>query len=317
MITRVNPFDEIYRKCNSNKAADINFPQYIDIELTNNCNYRCLMCPTGIGSTKREKGFMSKKVYLKVIEEIEKYKLPIRFIRWGEPTLHKEFYEFVKIAKKNGLICHFNTNGFLLNKECMQYLIDLHMDSVKFSFQGVDRISYKEMRNKDAFDELVEKIKIFSLLRGDKDYPYLHVSTTTTYESDEQIEIFKNRLNEYVDCISVGKTNLAYINAEYSSLNNEERELLRRLKNSETLTHKHKAVCPEVFDKLSINWDGTVSACCSDYDNYMLCGDVKMQSLYEIWHSKKMETYRKMILNEQYDRLFLCKTCFDYIELKN
>lgn len=315
-MQRINVFDEIYKKCNSLQKETLSFPRYIDIELTNNCNYRCLMCPTGIGTVKREKGFMDKKVFLKIINETKKFQTPIRFSRWGEPTMHKEFYEFLELAKENNLSCHFNTNGWLLNEETMKKIIDMQVESVKFSFQGVDRESYMEMRNKDTFDSLVEKIKLFSKLRGEKKYPYLHVSTTVTYESEEQIENFKKILMPYVDLLTVGNTNLAYIYSDSSSLNEEEKKRLENLKNSESLVRKHAQVCPEAFDKLSINWDGKVTVCCKDYDDYMILGDLNQNSIQQIWNCEKLKQYRKLISNGEYDKMFLCKTCFETIELR-
>lgn len=74
--------------------------------------------------------------------------------------------------------------------------------------------------------------------------------------------------------------------------------------------------CPEVFNKLSINWDGTVSACCMDYDNEMLVGDVKEQSLRMIWNGKKMKDYQQLIAEDNHWYLPLCQNCYDLREEK-
>lgn len=317
---RINRFNGIYKKCNEGGNMEKynhlpSFPRYIDLELTNYCNYKCLMCPTGVGSLKRKQGFMSQAIYHKIIEEIKAYDIGVRFIRWGEPTLHQQFYEFLKIAKDNHILCHFNTNGLLLDEAGMKRIIALEVDSVKFSFQGVDRNSYREMRNMDSFDELINKIKLLHHLRGDKMYPYIQVSTTTTYETNEQICSFQESLAPYTDLVTVGKTMLRYLDIEHSKLSTEEVERFGRLKNEESLLEKRRNVCPEVYDKLSINWDGTVSACCSDHDNCMIVGDLNERSLKEIWNSKQLDSYRKIIARDDYDSLALCKNCFEYIEL--
>jgi len=71
-------------------------------------------------------------------------------------------------------------------------------------------------------------------------------------------------------------------------------------------------VCPEVFDKLSIDWDGKVSACCGDYDNFMVVGDIGNGAvdLKTVWnHSKKLKEYRKKLANHDYKGLALCQRC--------
>ncbi|SQC03121.1 radical SAM protein [Clostridium tetanomorphum] len=163
-MKRINPFKKIYDICNGDDPKEKylnqpNFPRYIDIELTNHCNYRCLMCPVGTGIMCRETGYMSDVVYEKILEEIKVYKTPLRFIRWGEPTLHNNFIHYIKKAKNLGIICHFNTNGTLLTEEQLGQLVDIELDSIKFSFQGIDEKSYKEMRNSDYFKKLLNKIK--------------------------------------------------------------------------------------------------------------------------------------------------------------
>jgi len=317
---RINPLQKYYDLCNcgNSKQKFLNlpaFPRLIDIELTNNCNFRCLMCPTGTLSHKRKKGFMDENILLKILDEISKYKTPLRFIRWGEPMLHPQFLSFVREANQRKTICHVNTNGSLLNEEKIEQILEIPLDSIKFSFQGVDRNSYKEMRNTDYFDDLLKKVKLLYNLRADNEYPYIHVSTTITYESKEQVISFKKNVSEFTDLVTVGRTILEHININDIKLPDKYKNTILNLKSQESVVKKYLD-CVEVFDKLSINWDGSVSACCGDYDNYMIIGDLNQSSLEEIWNSKKMNTYRKILAVNGHKRFKLCKSCFDYHELQ-
>jgi radical SAM protein with 4Fe4S-binding SPASM domain len=83
------------------------------------------------------------------------------------------------------------------------------------------------------------------------------------------------------------------------------------LKEEESVVKAHFQ-CQEVFDKLSINWDGTVSACCTDYDDKMLIGNIEDQSASTIWNNDKMNHYRSMLLEMRHEELDLCKTCYGY-----
>ncbi|MBQ6976275.1 MAG: hypothetical protein IJS81_06950 [Selenomonadaceae bacterium] len=95
-----NKFVEIYRACNNGtneekynliKTGKLQLPRYIDVELTNRCNFECRFCPTGTKSMNRVKGFMSDKVVNALVDNVAKYKIPgVRFIRWGEPTLPRK-----------------------------------------------------------------------------------------------------------------------------------------------------------------------------------------------------------------------------------
>lgn len=318
---RTNVFKKVYELCDSGEPMDKyknlpEFPRYIDIELTNKCNYKCLMCPVGTGQIKRERGFMSDETYSKILNEIKKYKTPIRFIRWGEPTLHKNFIEYIRQAKELGIICHFNTNGTLLSEENMKQLVEIGLDSMKFSFQGVDEKSYSEMRNSNLFNTLVDKIKMFYKIRGDKQYPYIHVASTITYETKSQVEGFKEYMKDYCDLVTIGRTILEHIDIEKVNLTEEEKETLLKLKTKESVVKKQINCCPEVFDKLSINWNGDITACCGDYDNKMLVGNINNNSLLEIWNSSKINNFRKILSEKKYEELELCKSCYDYMQIE-
>ncbi|WP_172822775.1 radical SAM/SPASM domain-containing protein [Paramagnetospirillum marisnigri] len=279
--------------------------------MTNTCNFRCLMCPTGTFSMKRPKGFMAEEVFYKILDEVAPRKTPLRFIRWGEPLMHPKLVEFVTAAHGRGVLTHINTNGSKLDRPYTEALIQAGLDSIKFSFQGVDRKSFGEMRNTDFFDGLIDTIRLFVDVRGERKLPYIHVSTTITYETKEQVIAFKALLSPLVDLVSVGRTVLEHVDLATVRLRADELEMLKSLKEQESVVRKHPE-CPEVFDKMSIDWDGTVTACCSDSDKLMPLGSVKDSSLEAIWNSDTLNHYRALLVAMRHDELPLCKTCYDY-----
>jgi radical SAM protein with 4Fe4S-binding SPASM domain len=258
---------------------------------------------------------MSKGTFASIVEEIMDYGTPVRFIGWGEPLLHPNLLEFLTICKKNGIRTHLNTNGRLLSEEMMQKFVEIPLDSLKFSFQGVDQKSYSEMRNIDFFRQLLDKIRTFYQIRGSSPYPYIHISSTITYESPEQVRVFREEIQKYVDLVTVGRTRLDHIDLNKVNLKPEEKSRFESLIKCESVSKIHTP-CSEVFNVLSINWDGSVSACCADYDKKMVVGDLKKTSLIEIWKSRKMQNYRKILGEMKHDTFEICRTCYDYMDLK-
>lgn len=313
---RSNPFQSLYKSCNAgNSRAKLEklpvFPNFVDLELTNTCNFRCLMCPTGNHSLERPAGFMTVATYKKIVNELAEHKTPIRFILWGEPTLHPQFLDFLSIAKEKGLLTHLNTNGSQLTAEFINNMIENGLGSIKFSFQGIDQKSYLEMRNIDYFNELLDVIKMFRDIRGDRQFPYLQASTSITYETKEQVSNFRMIMSELVDSVSIGRTVFYHADLNSVRLRPSEMKILEELIKEESVVKKHPE-CPEVYDKLSINWDGTVTACCDDPNNEMLLGSLSDNTIKEIWHSDKLNYYREMLAQMRHDELPRCKTCYDY-----
>lgn len=315
-LPRSNPFDQVYKVINTRSPKEKignmpAFPRLMDVELTNVCNFHCLMCPVGLGTQVRPKGAMSEEVFSRVLDQAAEHGCHLRFILWGEPTLHPRWLEYLERVAKRGLFVHFNTNGSRIEADDMRRLVDSGVQSVKFSFQGVDRKSYREMRSTDYFEELLTKVEQLHNIRGQAAFPFIHVSTTITYEGPELVSAFRERVGSFTDKVTVGRTELERFDASTAKLNDEERALLERMKREDKLVHKHPR-CPEVFDKLSVFWDGRVTACCRDFDAVMTVGDVRETSLAEIWKSPEVEAYREGLARGEYDRFPLCRICWDY-----
>ena len=68
-------------------------------------------------------------------------------------------------------------------------------------------------------------------------------------------------------------------------------------------------VCPYLFYSLCVNSDGTVSACLMDWNHQLILGDLRRQSLLEIWNGpelRKMQTDHLMLQRGTYHT---CQNC--------
>jgi MoaA/NifB/PqqE/SkfB family radical SAM enzyme len=70
-----------------------------------------------------------------------------------------------------------------------------------------------------------------------------------------------------------------------------------------------KHLCPNPFMVASIYSDGTVSVCCSSRlkENFKTIGNIKNESLREVWNSKKVQKMRELIYAQNYS-----KTCYSF-----
>ena len=292
-----NSFAGVYKKCNSGTMAEKwenrrLFPLLLDLELTNQCNLHCAMCPTGQGTVKRPKGFMSANLFGTILKEAARYDAALRFVRWGEPFVHTQCLAFCCLARKVGVPVWINTNGTLIDDEAIYELIHLRYgpSAIKFSFQGVTREQYKKWRGEDNFETLFQAIEKIFVWRGAFKTPFIQIGTTITDEStDEEVSVFKARAEKIADKVVIGR--MKKIGIDPCGTPN----------------------CPEVFDKLSINWDGVVVACCSDYDNEMVVGDLSKSSLKNIWDfSPKLREIRESLVENLHNKYRLCGgNCYD------
>jgi radical SAM protein with 4Fe4S-binding SPASM domain len=245
------------------------------------------MCPTGCNVSIRPAGFMSHGTFIKILKECARYNCHIRFVRWGEPLLHPELTKFIGAVKGSGLLCHINTNGMFIDDEFCVKVIKYGLDSIKFSFQGIDKYSYEKIRCGANWEKLILGIKRLHDYCFHKRRPHISIGTTITNETPDEVEHFKSKMLEISDEVNVGRT-VNIINPAPNGLTPD---------------------CPEMFDKLSINWNGTVTMCCADWNNTLTVGHLEKSTLSDIWNSKEADYYRKMIVDNRHGELIPCQSC--------
>ena len=81
----------------------------IYIEITNVCNLKCSFC----SEVTKKRRFMTKEEFELILKKINKYTDYIYLHVKGEPLLHKEIIEFIKMASKYNIKVNLTTNGTL------------------------------------------------------------------------------------------------------------------------------------------------------------------------------------------------------------
>jgi hypothetical protein len=194
----------------------------------------------------------------------------------------------------------------------LRAIVDLEVDSLIFSFQGATRQQYELVRNNSKYDRLVESILTLVSVRGEKPKPFIHVSTTVLDESKEEIEDFCNYWRNIVDSVGVGRTNLSIVPVHKLPL--EAVDKIADQKRRETLAKVYMP-CTEVYQKLSVDWDGKVTCCCGDYDACLTVGDVTQDTISNIWNSSpSLDLVRRMLDLGLHKSLTLCSTCYHTYE---
>jgi radical SAM protein with 4Fe4S-binding SPASM domain len=74
-------------------------------------------------------------------------------------------------------------------------------------------------------------------------------------------------------------------------------------------THKQdKNRCSMCWNYPAINWDGSLSPCCFDYESYLNMGNVFESSFKNVWNNKKFISLRRNILRNK-SSIPICSKC--------
>jgi|TARA_B110000014_G_C20125640_1_gene599337 radical SAM protein with 4Fe4S-binding SPASM domain len=272
------------------------FPLHVDIELSSLCNLNCAMCYTTTEEFKKQinQKTMDFNLFKKIIDESVKYNLfSIRLSFRGEAFLNKHIFDMIKYAKDKGIKeISTLTHGGFLDEEKFQRLIDLKLDWLTISFDGVGE-TYEKIRFPLKFDDAVAKIRKFTEMKKKNNVvkPVIKVQTVWPAISKNPKE-FYDIFNPITDQIASNP-------------------LIDYLHNDTDIIYEKNFTCPQLWERLVIGADGKVQLCANDEFELNIIGDVNDSTLYDIWHGEKMNAARNAHLNhEGIDKISPCKHCY-------
>lgn len=270
------------------------FPLHLDVEASNVCNLRCEFCETNYEKVGTKYGYMDFDLFKKVIDEgIEYglYAIKLNSGARGEPLLHKNIATMVEYAKKKGIIdVYMNTNAVLLTQRLGKKLIDAGLDRISISFEGTEPEIYEKYRAGAKFDKVRRNILEFIKLRNslNSEIPKIRIQTVATPELLPEIKEYGKYWSKLVD-------EVAFI--DFKDYSNKKKDLVSDW------------VCPYLWQRMMITWDGTISVCGFDYTDDHKLGNVKKDSIREAWKGKEMERIRKLHREGKSHVIAICNGC--------
>lgn len=264
------------------------FPLNVDIESSSSCNIKCDHCFRQYMKVP-EAGLMPFDLYRKVVDECAQYGLfTLKFSMRGEPTMHPQIVEMVDYAKKKGIKeIWVNTNGSLLTEEMAEGFVRANLDCLTVSFDGLGEM-YESVRKPLKYEDTLERIKMFRAVRDKlkSKKPLFKVQTLWSaikHDPDEYCRI----MNSIVDKVSYN------IDFDFKDIH---------------FVPDPKYVCYRLWQRLAITSKGEVLKCPSDFEQLEPIGNVKEQSIKEIWDSAQEQERKRHLAG---DRLHseVCRKC--------
>lgn len=282
------------------------FPRVILLETTNCCNHKCIFC-SHLKMT-RPKGFMRKELAFRLLKEAYVGGArEVGFYMFGEPLLDRNLEQYIKYAKELGFEYTFiTTNGSLLDERRMISVIEAGLDSIKFSLNGATREHYLFAHGVDSFEQVKENIIRISEYRKEssKNFKIYISSVLTKYTQDDGKKI-NDMFSPYVDDVFALECHNQGGNMNYE-IENE----LKITKNSNV--HSEKGFCFMPFNRIHITWEGYLTLCCVDYQNYLAIENLNEVSLDEAWRSLKFQKIRQMHMDSSLEGT-LCYNCLQNV----
>lgn len=129
-------------------------PVLCNYYLTYRCNARCSFCDIW----ERPSPYVDLESYQANLRDLKRLKVRVVDFTGGEPLLHRQLHEFLRLAKAEGLITTITTNGLLYPKraEKLRGLVDM----LHFSLDFPDAQRHNASRGVDCYAHVMRSLDI-------------------------------------------------------------------------------------------------------------------------------------------------------------
>ena len=284
-------------------------PLKVTIEITNACNSDCIMCPRQ--SMTRPVKNMDFELYKKIIDDCGKAGVKIvQPFNFGEPLMHNRLGEFIRYANEHTKSrIQISTNAALLTYEKAVELLDSGLDRINIDIDGFTKDTFEKVRKNLDSDRVVENTERFIELKKRLNKRiFITVSIINMDETSGEIVEFKRYWKPRVDRV---------LDVKYNTWTGSVPPFSPPLnKGGAGGVKRFNCPCKMLWDQMVILQDGKVALCCLDYDGKVIVGDMKNESILNIWNGKILNTLRQKQIELKFDEISTCRACNQYIYME-
>jgi len=267
-------------------------PAYIQIETTLICNGKCWFCPQKAAT--RRPLFMEDWIWKKIIDETRGMGILYRPFLLNEPFVDKRMIDIVRYIKEDPTArIEFNSNGELLTPDKTDELVEIGIDVMRFSVDGIRRETFEQSRKID-YDTVYHNVEYF-----------IQAANKSGKDMRTEVRMIKlpgteKEQKEYRNYWEARKPTAVVFTDLYNYPWTEQTESLR-------------LPCIKIIDQMFFYVDGRATLCCWDASERQIVGDVKKEHVLAIWNGKTMGHCRGLLDEGRRSEIHLCSRCDAYM----
>lgn len=266
-------------------------PTHMKIELTNFCNLACPMCPHP--QMQRAVGTMRPSLFRKIIDESSPYLEFAYLHHLGESLVVRRIGEFIRYGRSRGVAMGLSTNATFLDAAKSRLLLESGLDFLVISLDAASAATYQHVRiGGDFATTLANTQRFFALKQQIENHTTVVVQMIVMEENRHEIEAFAQTWQSHV-------------------MIKEVRDWAGQVPLRITGPQQRNAQppCRMPWTEITVLWDGTVVPCANHFEKINVLGDLRTQSLREVWNGPAMQALRVAHVRDDVAQVRVCSTC--------
>jgi len=286
------------------------------------CNFKCNFCPCNVSDFQVEERhkLMTWELFEKIADDLQAFQGQVKVINvygFGEPLLNPRVADMVKILKEKNLSreVRITTNGSLLDEKKAKQLIDAGIDTVRVSVEALSTQGYRELCGVDIdFEKIRRNVGMFyRLSRGTKSKIAVKI-VSATMDTEKDAQRFSDIFAPISDFHFIREVSPNW--AEFDQMVMPQNAYKVANGCYPPSVGCREEICTFPFTDMCIHSNGVVGGCCADWKFATQYGDVRYESLADIWNGSKHRAFQIAHLERRLNSF--CNACvlktYDHIE---
>jgi radical SAM protein with 4Fe4S-binding SPASM domain len=267
--------------------------EYI-VETTAKCNLYCPMCPRETHPQPKED--MTAEIFERLVQNAGSTAEHMMLIGLGEPFFDPAIFDRIEYCERHGVSTLLSTNGTLLDEETSARLLDSKLQHVTLSFDGASKETFEHYRKGARFERVRDNFVRFANMKQQRgSRMQIVVQMVRMAGNAHEVDEFKRFWSavDGVDQVRVkeDETNLVQPEGQRSGEKARPCHYLWR-------------------GAMYVKHDGRVYPCCQSYNlDGAPVGDLRTNTLEEIFNSDEMVQLRSMHAEGRSAEVDMCKRC--------
>lgn len=286
----------------------------LTIELTKQCNERCVHCYLPNQQKQYGKTLPAEKIKEIINEAVKMGLLSITFTG-GEPFLHKDIIELLQYARKKDLMINILSNLTLLSKTHIALLKEINISMIQVSLYSLNADTHNYITQlPGSFTKTMNAIKLLI----ENDVPVVISCPVMKHNYADYKEVLKwarkNRILANTDLDLSAQTDFNDENLSHSTTYKQNKDLLTDMlsedkewqnvllneyaKGIETKADGEQVPCSVGNDSLFISAEAYVYPCPS-WQSFKIA-DLNKSSLYDTWNNNEQTNHLRKIKRKDF-----------------
>jgi radical SAM protein with 4Fe4S-binding SPASM domain len=290
------------------------WPVHAHIELSSICNLRCPVCPTGVGRPARPRELMPMGLYERFMADAGPYLLTASLWTWGEPLLHPQVAEAIRIARSYGVVTMVSTNGQNLSDErVLEDLVREPPSCLIVSVDGVTDETNSHFRVGARLAPALEGVRRLREMRAaaGQELPVLHMRYLVMKHNEHELPCLEEFARDSgFDMLSLrALATRGEDETEHRCRIPDDQRYRAYDYEGERRLKRRDHVCQMAFTFPAVLVDGTVTACDHDLTCSHAYGRIGEDgSFRDIWFGPRAREVRRAIRSKPAAFRF-CRAC--------